>query len=72
MSRVFAALASLLFLAGCAFPGTVPARAFTTGFKAGDTIRYRVHTVISGSILVSAQAIPVNSDVTLTEVLHVQ
>jgi len=72
MSRGFAAVASLLFLAACAFPGTVQARAFTTGFRAGDTIRYRAHTTIAGSIVVAGQAIPVSSDLTLTQVLHVQ
>ena len=72
MSRCFATLASVLFLAGCAFPGTVQARAFTTGFKVGDTITYRVHTTVSGSLLIGAQQIPLNSDQTLTQVLKVQ
>jgi hypothetical protein len=72
MSRCLATLASMLFLAGCAFPGTVQARAFTTGFKAGETIRYRVHTTVSGSLLIGAQQIPLNSDQTLTQVLKVQ
>jgi hypothetical protein len=72
MSRAIAALASLLFLAGCVLPGTVQARAFTTGFKAGDTIRYRVHTTISGAIVAGGNAVPLSSDLTLTQELHVQ
>ena len=72
MSRAFAALASVLFLAGCAYPGSVQARSFTTGFHAGETLRYRVHTTVSGSLLVGSQQVPFNSDQTLTEVLQVQ
>lgn len=72
MGRAFAALASLILLAACGSPGAVQARAFTTGFKAGETIRYRVHTAVSGSLLVAAQQVPINSDLTLTQVLHVK
>jgi hypothetical protein len=72
MSRVFAALASALFLAGCAYPGSVQARSLSTGFNAGQTLRYRVHTTLSGSLLVGSQQVPLNSDQTLTEVLQVQ
>ena len=71
MGRRLGALASVLLLAGCAFPGTVQARAFTTGFKAGDTIRYRLHTNLSGSLLVGSQQVPLNSDQILTQVLDV-
>lgn len=69
MSRRIATLAALLFLAGCSIPGTVQARAFTTGFKAGETIRYRIHTTTSGTLQLGSQQIPVSSDHTLTEVL---
>ena len=72
MGRCFAALASMLFLAGCALPGTVQARAFTTGFKAGDTITYRAHTTLSGMLLLGSQQTPLNSDQTLTQVLKVR
>ena len=71
MSRTLAALAAAALLAACGLPGTVQARAFTTGFKAGETIRYRVHTTLSGSLGLAAQQLPLNSDRTLTEKLEV-
>jgi hypothetical protein len=72
MSRALAALASTLFLAGCAYPGSVQARSFSTGFDAGATLHYRVHTIVTGSLVVGSQQVPLNSDQTLTEVLQVQ
>lgn len=72
MSRVYAAVTSLLFLAACGFPGTVEARAFTTGFKAGETIRYRLHESLTGTLLLGAQQLPLNVDQTLTQVLRVR
>ncbi|MDQ6918110.1 MAG: hypothetical protein M3Z98_02005 [Candidatus Dormibacteraeota bacterium] len=71
MSRGIAVLASVLLLAGCAYPGSAPARSFTTGFKSGETLRYRLHTTVNGSLTITSQQVPVNSDVTLTEVLEV-
>jgi hypothetical protein len=71
MSRGVAALATLLLLAGCASLETAQARAFATGYRAGDTIRYRLHTTLSGSLLLGAQQIPLNSDQTLTELISV-
>jgi hypothetical protein len=71
MGRCLAAVASVLLLAGCAIPGTVQARAFTTGFKAGETIRYRIHTTASGTLQLAALQLPINSDHTLVEVLQV-
>jgi hypothetical protein len=72
MSRTLAALAAAAVLAACSVPGTAQARAFTTGFKAGDTIRYRVHTTLSGSLGLAAQQLPLNSDQTLTQKLDVK
>ena len=74
MSRVLAALASGLLLAGCVLPGTVQARAFTTGFKAGKSYHYTVHTVVAGTLstgTTGSTLVPVNSDQRLTETLHV-
>jgi hypothetical protein len=71
MSRSIAGLAAVLLLAGCALPGTVQARAFTTGFKAGETIRYRLHTTVSGFLQLGSQQIPLTSDQTLAMVLDI-
>lgn len=71
MSRCLAALALLLLLMGCSIPGTVQARAFSTGFKAGDTIRYRIHTTASGTIQAGSQQVPISSDHTLAEIIQV-
>ncbi|HVD00804.1 MAG TPA: hypothetical protein VNG93_06615 [Candidatus Dormibacteraeota bacterium] len=72
MSRLLAALAAATLLAACSLPGTLQARAFTTGFKAGETIRYRVHTVVSGSLSLNSQQLPLSSDQTVTEQLTVK
>ena len=71
MSRLAAALAAVALLAGCTAPWMAQARAFTTGFKAGQTLRYDVHTVLSGSLSVASQAVPLSSDQTLREILRV-
>jgi hypothetical protein len=72
MSRCLAALASAFCLAACSVPGTVQARAFTTGFKVGQTIRYNVHTTVTGSLSIGGQQLPLNSDQTLAEKLEVK
>jgi hypothetical protein len=72
MSRPLAALAAVAVLAACSVPWAVQARAFTTGFKAGETIRYSVHTTVSGSLTLGAQELPLNSDQTLTEKVQVK
>ena len=72
MSRPLAALATALLLAGCSAPGAVEARAFSTGFKAGESIRYQVHTTVAGSLLAAGRQLPVNSDQTLSERLEVR
>lgn len=72
MSRFPAALAAATLLAACTIPGTVQARAFTTGFKAGETITYRLHTAVAGSLTLGAQQLPLSSDQTITEKLEVK
>src|SRR5579859_7103954 len=72
MSRLLAALAAAGLLSACSVPGTVEARAFTTGFKAGETIRYRVHTTVAGSLSLAAQQLPLSSDQSITEQLQVK
>ena len=71
MSRCLAALASALFLVGCTFPGTVEARVFTTGLKSGQTLRFEVHTVVSGTLTAGPTQLPVNSDQRVSETLRV-
>lgn len=71
MSRWIAALASVLLVVGCEFPGTVKARAFTTGLRAGQSVRYQVHTVVSGTLTAGSSQMPVNSDQRVSETLKV-
>jgi len=71
MSRWIAALASALLVVGCEFPGTVKARAFTTGLQAGQSIHYQVHTVVSGTLTAGSSQLPVNSDQRVSETLRV-
>ena len=71
MSRGLAALVAVLFLATCAIPGTLQAHRFTTGFKAGETIRYQVHTVVSGSLSLKGQQVPLLSGQSRIETLQV-
>jgi hypothetical protein len=66
------ALAAAGLLAGCSIPGTVQAHAFSTGFKAGQTLRYQLHTVVAGSLSLAAQQVPLNSEQTITEKLDVK
>lgn len=72
MSRFLAALAAATVLAACTIPGTAQARAFTTGFKAGETITYRLHTAVAGSLTLGSQQLPLSSDQTITEKLEVK
>ena len=72
MSRWAAALAAAVALAGCTLPWTVQARSFTTGFKAGETLRYDLHTVVDGSLGVGSQSVPLTSDQELRETLAVK
>ena len=61
MSRWIAALASALLVIGCEFPGTVKARAFTTGLQAGQSIHYQVHTVVSGTLTAGKERVDIYS-----------
>lgn len=72
MSRFLAALAAATVLAACSIPWTAQARAFTTGFKAGETITYRLHTAVAGSLTLGSQQLPLSSDQTITEKLKVK
>ena len=72
MSRCVAALAIALVLGGCAFPGTAQARTFGTGFAAGQTLRYKSHTTVSGLIFFGSQQVPISSDQELTESVKVE
>ena len=71
MSRWIAALASTLLVVGCELPGTVKARAFTTGLTAGQSVRYQVHTVVSGTLTAGASQLPVDSDQRVSQTLRV-
>jgi len=72
MSRRWAALAAVSLTTACSVLPTVQPRVFTTGFKAGETIRYTVHTTVAGSLTLGSQQVPLNSDRTLTETLKVK
>lgn len=72
MSRASAALVLALLVGACALPGTVGTRAFSTGFKSGQTYRYQAHVVLSGTLSLSGQQLPLSSDQKVNQTIRVK